>query len=50
MHERSPRLILNDYELSFHDTLSTLNEKTIHQRCINALLTEVYKHLNDLFL
>ena len=26
--------------------LSTLNEKIIHQRCINVLLTEVYKYLN----
>ena len=26
--------------------LSTLNEKTIDQCCINILLTEVYKYLN----
>ena len=47
-HERSLRLILNDYELSFYDMISTLNEKTIHQRCINVLLTEVYKYLSGL--
>ena len=41
-------LILNDYESSFCDMLSTLNETTIHQRFINTLLMEVYKHLNDL--
>ena len=46
IHERSLRLILNDYESSFDSLLSTLNEKTIHQRCINVLLTEVYKYLN----
>ena len=28
--------------------LPTLNEKTIHQRWINVLLTEVYKYLNVL--
>ena len=47
IHERSPRLILNDYESSFNSLLSTLNEKAINQRCINVLLTEVYKYLND---
>ena len=26
-----------------------LNAKTIHQRCINVLLTEVYQYLNCLF-
>ena len=46
IHERSLRLILNDYDSSFDSLLSTLNEKTIHQRCINVLLTEVYKYLN----
>ena len=29
--------------------LSTLNVKTIHQQCINVLLTQVYKYLNNLF-
>lgn len=48
MHEKSTMLILNDYESSFCDMLSTLNETTIHQRFINTLLMEVYKHLNDL--
>ena len=28
--------------------LPTLNDKTIHQRWINVLLTEVYKYLNVL--
>ena len=37
IHERSLRLILNDCESSFDSLLSTLNEKTIHQRCINIL-------------
>ena len=46
MHETLLRLIRNDRESSFYDTLSTVNEKTIHQRCINILLTKVCKYLN----
>ena len=49
IHEKSLRFILNDYESSFDSLLSTLNEKAIHQRCINVLLTEVYKYLNGYF-
>ena len=47
--KRTLKLILNGYELSFDSLLSTLNEKTIHQRCINVLLTEVDKYLNGYF-
>ena len=45
IHEKSLRLILNDYTSSFDSFLSPLNEKTIHQRCINILLTQVYNYL-----
>ena len=45
MHERSLSLILNDYE-SFYDMISTFNKKTIHQRCINVLFTEIFKCLS----
>ena len=45
IHEMPLRLILNDNNPSFDSLLSTLNEKSIHQRCINVLLTEVYKYL-----
>ena len=45
IHELLLRLILDDYESRFYDMLSTLNEKTIHQCCLNVLLTEVYKYL-----
>ena len=48
MHERLLRLILNDYESSFYGVRFTLNKKTIHQRCKNILLTEVYENLDDL--
>ena len=49
IHEKSFRLIRNGYESSFCDMLSTLNEKIIHQRFINVLLSEVYKYLNGIF-
>ena len=49
IYERSLRLIFNDYESSFNDMISTLKEKTIHQRCINILLTKICKYLNGLF-
>ena len=48
IHERALRLILNNDESSFYDMLSTFNKKSIHQRCISVLLTEVYKYPNDL--
>ena len=41
IHESPLRLILNGYESWFNSLLSTLNEKTIHHRSINVLLTEV---------
>ena len=46
IHKRSLRLFPNVYESSLDSLLSTLNEKAIHQRCINVLLTEVYEYLN----
>ena len=41
-------LFSEDYLLSFSDLVTLLNEKTIHQRYINFLMTEVFKHLNGL--
>ena len=40
------RLVLNDYHATLDEMLDTLNENTIHQQCIDRLLTEVYKLLN----
>ena len=41
----------NDTKLrnASHDILSILNEKAIHQRCVNVLLTKVLEYLNSLF-
>ena len=36
IHERLLRSILNDYESSHYDMLSTLNEKAIYQSSINV--------------
>ena len=40
------RLVLNDHQSTLDEMLDTLNEKTIHQQCIDRLLTELYKLLN----
>ena len=48
VHERALRIISEDYISSFCDLVKLLNEKTIHQRCINFLMTEFFKYLNGL--
>ena len=40
------RLVLNDYQSTLDEMLDTLNEKTIHQQCIDRLLIDVDKFLN----
>ena len=49
IQERSLRFIPNDFESSFDSLLFTLNEKTIHPRCISILLTKLNKYLNGYF-
>ena len=46
IHKKSLRLILKNHQSTLDEMLDTLNEKTIHQRWFNRLLTEVYKFLN----
>ena len=46
IHERTLRLKLNNYCDTFTELISISNETTIHQRCINFLMVEVYKVLN----
>ena len=48
MHERALRTISEDYIPRFSDLVTLLNEKTLHQRCTNFSMTEVYKYLNGL--
>ena len=44
IHEKLPRLILNDYESSFYDTHQQYNQ----QCCMNVLLAKAYKYLEGL--
>ena len=46
IHEKSLRSVLNDHQSTLDEMLDTLNEKTIHQQCIDLFLTQVYKFLN----
>ena len=42
------RIISEDYNSSFSDLVAMLNEKTIHQMCIDFLMTKALKCLNGL--
>ena len=48
IHERCLRLIQQNYNSDFKVLLENSNEKPVHQKCIELLMTEVYKYLNDL--
>ena len=48
IHERSLRLLLQNYKDDFQDLLRSSGDISIHQRCINSLLTEVYKYIHGL--
>ena len=46
IQKRYVRLMTNNYELSHEKLLDLTNEISPHQRCLNSLMTEVYKCLN----
>ena len=48
IHERSLRLLLKNYKDDFQDLLRCSGDISIHQRCINSLLTKVYKYFHGL--
>ena len=48
IHERSLRLLLKNYKDDFQDLLRSSRDISIHQRCINSLLSEVCKYIHDL--
>ena len=48
IQERYLRLMTHNYELSYEELLDLTNEISPHQRCLNSLMTEVYKCLNGL--
>ena len=48
IHKRSLRLLLKNYKGDFQDLLRSSGDISIHQRCINSLLTEVYKYIHGI--
>ena len=46
VHERSLRIIRNDYESLYPLLLEEAQQITFQQRCINSFMIEVYKYLN----
>ena len=48
IHERSLRLLFKNYKDDSQDFLRSSGDISIHQRCINSLLTEVYKYIHGL--
>ena len=48
IHERSLRVLLKNCKDDFQDLLRSSGDISIHQRCINSLLTEVYKYVHGL--
>ena len=48
IYERLLRLLLKNYKDDFQDLLRFSGDISIHQRCINCLLTEVYKYIHGL--
>ena len=49
IHEWCLRLIQQNYKSEFERLLQNANEKSVHQKCIEFLLIEVYEYLNGLF-
>ena len=48
IQERYLRLATHNYKLNYEELLDLTNEITLQQRCLNYLMTEVYKRLNGL--
>ena len=48
LYQVHERIMSKNYTSSLIDLITILHEKTIHQRCINLLMTEILKYLNGL--
>ena len=48
IQERYLRLMTNNQGLSYEELLNLSNEIPLHQRCLNSLMTEIYKCLNGI--
>ena len=46
IHERSLRIIRNDFQSLYPLLLEEAHQITFHQWCVNSLMIEVYKQLN----
>ena len=49
IHEWSLIILLKDNKDDFQDLLRSSGDISIHQICINPLLTELYKYIHGLF-
>ena len=50
IHERYLRLLQQNNISELESLLENVNKKSVHQKCIEFLLIEVYKYLNGLSL
>ena len=48
IHERCLRLIQQNYTCDFEALFENSNKNPVHQKCIDLLMIQVYKYLNDL--
>ena len=48
IHERCLRLIQQNYASDSELFLKNANEKPVHQKCVELLMVDIYKHLNGL--
>ena len=48
LEERFLRIVYNDYDLSFSEILVMFNKSAIQLKNIKALMSKIYKFLNDL--
>ena len=48
IQERYLRLVTHNCELKYEELVDLTNEISLQQRCLNYLMTEVYKRLNGL--
>ena len=48
IQERYLSLMTNNYELSYEELFDLTNQISPHQRCLNSLMTDAYKCLNEI--
>ena len=48
IHFRTPQIVYNNYDKSYHDLLNFNNDASIHQRYLRFLVNDVYKSLMNI--